>query len=309
MDDSRPYRNVKWERQGLLFAPPDRPWSVTHASLPVALARTDGYRVYFASRDAANRSHVGWFDCSLQDQRVIRVSNEPVLAPGPLGTFDDHGVYPASIVEHGGRLFLYTIGWNPGAREPLFYSSIGLAISDDGGTTFERVSPAPIMARSEHDPCLVTSPFVLIDNDMWRMWYVSGFRWTEESDGLHSHYHIKYAESDDGVNWRRDGLVAIAHHDGETNIARPSVVKDGNRYRMWYSRGTSEGYRIGYAESDDGYTWERADYAAGINVPAEGFDAHAQAYPWVMRDFDRWLMLYNGDSFGRAGIGLATSSG
>ena len=298
---------MRWQRAGLLFTPPPRDWSVSHASLPVPVARDDGYRVYFASRDAESRSHVGWFDTDELLEEVRAVSDEPVLSPGPLGTFDDHGVYPASIVEHEGTLMLYTIGWNPGVRSPLFYSSIGLATSDDGGDTFTRVSAAPILSRSDHDPCLVTSPFVLVDNGTWRMWYVSGFRWTEEADGLHSHYHVKYAESDDGVAWRRDGHVCIPLRAGETNIARPCVVRDGDLYRMWYARGTPAGYRIGYAESDDGYVWTRADDQAGIEPGGDGFDAGSQAYPWVLRQRDRWAMLYNGDGFGRTGIGVATA--
>jgi len=227
-----------WEKLGLVFVPDGKlPWMRTHASLPVPLHLDgDTFRVFFASRDEHNRSSI----CSLvlelrPTPRVVSVDQHPVLSPGPLGCFDDHGVYPASLATVGDQCRLYYIGWNPGVRRPLFYSSIGLATSDDRGDRFERASPAPIMARSAWDPCLVTSPCVLLDDDRWRMWYVSGFRWTEDAAGMHSYYHIKYAESADGIDWRRDGRVCIDLVGEERNIARPCVVNHAGGYGMWYS--------------------------------------------------------------------------
>lgn len=277
----------------------------THAQLPVALHLTgDLYRVYFASRDARSRSHVGWAELDVSTGSIGAVSEEPVLAPGPLGNFDDHGVYPASIERAAdGRLFLYTIGWNPGVRSPLFYASIGLAISSDEGKTFHRHSSAPIMARSEHDPCLVTSPFVRREGSRWRMWYVSGFRWEETDGELRSFYDVKEAESDDGIAWRREGKVAIAHAEGERNIARPSVVADAGGLRMWFSSAGTDGYRIGTARSTDGISWTREGDVAV--EPRGEWDGAAQAYPWVFAHEGRLHMLYNGDRFGAAGFGLA----
>lgn len=308
MDDARAAGPLTWTKLGLVFAPDGRAtWLRSHASLPTALPLSDGrQRVYFSSRDGESRSHVGWVELALGDTvHAGQVSSEPVLAPGPLGHFDDHGTYAASLVEDGGEVRLYYVGWNPGVRPPLFYSSIGLATSDDGGLSFRRHSTAPIMARSDHDPCLVTSPCVLLDGDTWRMWYVSGIGWREEAGRLRSIYHVKYAESRDGVAWDRQGLVAIDLRPDETNIARPCVVKDAGGYRMWYSSAGDDGYRIGYAESDDGYRWERHDELAGIEPGPEEWDAGAQAYPWLVRSGGREYLLYNGDGFGRDGFGAA----
>lgn len=69
--------------------------------------------------------------------------------------------------------------------------------------------------------------------------------------------HIKYAESKNGIDWTRNGNVAIDFQDEtESNIARSSVIKDNGIYKMWYSyiaRGLP--YRIGYAESKDCINW------------------------------------------------------
>jgi hypothetical protein len=234
-------------------------------------------------------------------------SADPLLAPGPLGGFDDHGVYPASIVEHDGRLLLYYIGWNPGARPPLFYATIGLATSDDGGETFVKHGAAPLIGRSEVDPLLVTSPCVVHDEGRWRMWYVSGLRWEQRDDALYSYYHVRYAESADGIDWHRDGRVALDLRGPERNIARPCVVRDGGGWRVWYSVSGDAGYDIGYAESEDGLIWDRRDDLAGIERSPSGWDSEALAYPWVVPDGERLVMFYNGNGYGRDGFGVATA--
>ena len=91
----------------------------------------------------------------------------------------------------------------------------------------------------------------------------------------------------------------------ERNIARPCVVSDDGRYRMWYSYDSGCGYRIGYAESEDGLRWTRRDDRAGISPSATGWDSEAQAYPWVFSHDGTRFLLYNGNAFGRTGFGLA----
>lgn len=303
-------RRFAWEKRGLVFRPdPSRPWMRSHAAVPTPL-QIDGslYRVYFSSRDDRNRSHVGYFDIDLDAPgRVVAVSPEPVLAPGPTGHFDADGVYAECAVRHGGEVRLYTIGVTTGHTAPLFYASIGLALSRDNGATFARHTPAPIMERSPFDPCLVTAPFVLHEAGRWRMWYVSGTHWTEEAYGLQSHYHVKYAESADGIVWHRTGRTCIAPEMGEHNIARLWVVPHDGRYLGWYCVNAGAGYRLGYAESEDGLEWTRLDDRVGLELSLAGWDAAAQAYPAVVRHGRHWFMFYNGNAFGRDGIGLAVA--
>lgn len=296
-----------WHKRGLIFSPDGRrPWMRTHASNPVALALGGGdYRVFFTSRDENNRAHVGFIDLDFErPDQPKRVSERPALAPGPLGFFDDHGVIATSLVETGGRLLMYYVGWNRGAG-PMYYTSIGLAISDDGGETFERASDAPIMARSRWDPWMVSAPMVLLEGGRWRMWYISGFECSEQEGVLQSKYDTKYAESDDGVEWRREGIVALPLEPGERNIARTCVLRVADGYRAWYSLNRGAGYRIGYAESADGLCWSRMDSKAGIEPSPEGWDSEAVGAPWVVESEDRAHLLYNGNDFGREGFGLA----
>jgi hypothetical protein len=187
-----------------------------------------------------------------------------------------------------------------------FYLGIGCAVSDDEGATFRKVSSSPVLGRTAVDPFLTASPWVLVEDGLWRMWYVSGTGWKRHGGvGVEHRYHIKYAESRNGVEWNPTGRVSVDYRDaGETSIARPCVLRDGDTYRMWFcARGVA--YRIGYAESADGLDWERA---ADDRVPVPeraDWDREMQAYPLVFDHEGTRHMLYNGNGFGATGIGHA----
>ncbi|HVW01310.1 MAG TPA: hypothetical protein VHB77_13250, partial [Planctomycetaceae bacterium] len=118
----------------------------THAAVPIAeFIEGDVYRIYFSPRDREGRSHVGWFDLDLsRPQTPLEVSHQPLLSPGAAGDFDDAGAMGSWLLQVGARKYLYYIGWNRGVSVP-FRNAIGLAISEDGGRTFSRVSRGPIL--------------------------------------------------------------------------------------------------------------------------------------------------------------------
>ena len=75
---------------------------------------------------------------------------------------------------------------------------------------------------------------------------------------------------------------------------------------MWYSyKITPATYRIGYAESVDGISWQRMDEKAGIDVSEAGWDSEMIEYAFVFNHKDHKYMLYNGNGYGDTGIGLA----
>jgi len=302
---------MTWEFVGFWSMPAGRArWMMSHAQLPTPLPLGAGrVRVFFGARTAAQRSHIGYVELTITANgvREEHCPIEPVMSPGPDGHFDQHGVYPSCIVPWQTGYRMYYVGWTQGAEPPMFDAAIGLAESADG-RAFARVSPAPLLARSVHDPCLVTSPHVYRDGERWRMTYVSGVRWSRDArGGLQSHYHIKAADSADGITWQRRGQVAIDFADGETNIARSAVWRAGPaEYHMWfgYVQATVGMYRLGYAHSRDGERWVRRDDLAGITLD----DRHAttmQCYPAVFELDGEVYLLWNGDGNGRAGFGVS----
>jgi hypothetical protein len=297
---------VRWRKEGVVLEPPTHlPWSASHAAVPVVQAQGDALRLYFTTRDDRGRSHVARARLEAgAPWEQLRVDPEPVLAPGALGTFDDAGAMTGCLVEHGGDQYLYYVGWSLGRSVP-FYVYIGLAVSTDGGETFARVSPAPVLGRSAADPIFTTTPWVVVDGGRWRMWYASAAEWEPRADGARHHYRLRYAESGDGVSWEPAGADLLPERPGIYATSTPCILREDGRYRMWYSyRG--ESYRIGYAESGDGISWAPADGEVGIDVSPDGWDSEMIEYPSVFDFRGARQMLYNGNAYGGTGMGRAT---
>lgn len=306
---------MKWIKRGRIFAP-DRnfPWMQTHASIPVVdPVSEDVLRIYFGTRDSAGRSHIGYVEVEADEPtRVIGVSDKPVLLLGPPGTFDDNGIMPSWIVDHGGRKFLYYIGWNPQVTVP-YRLAIGLAVSEDGGRTFQKASDGPVADRSFEEPFFNTAPCVHAGDGAWRMWYISCTGWELVGNRMEPEYRVACVESEDGLHWRKPGKVCIDYDDFARAIGRPCVIKDGSLFRMFYSyrsiRGyrtdPAQSYRLGYAESEDGLHWTRKDGEVGIARSAEGWDSQMMEYCFISRHKGRTRLFYNGNDFGGTGFGYA----
>ena len=296
----------KWEKLGRIVEPdPAIWWMVTHAGSAFAqLVDEDGQvDLYVAGRDRRNRSHIGRIRFNLATQQVEHIAPNPVIPLGKLGTFDENGMTYPWLVRDDDTSYLFYTGWMPSVLTP-FQNHLGLA-RRDGPCKFVRVSRAPILPRDNDDYLSIGSSCCVIEDGVWRLWYTSWTMWGSMPDEPKHRYLIKYAESADGRNWQRSNTVCIGpQHHSEHSICRPSVLKIGDQYHMWYSvRG--DNYQIGYAISADGITWERRDELANIAPSDSGWDSQAQAYAHVFQWREHLYMIYNGNQYGRDGLGLA----
>jgi hypothetical protein len=306
---------MRWVKKGLIFSAANQyEWMAHHASVPVADKVNDEVlRIYFGPRDEQGRTRTAFIDVEADNpSNVIRIHDEPVLDLGRLGAFDDSGAMPSCIVNDGGKKYLLYIGWNQGVTVP-YRNAIGLAVSEDRGLTFKRVFEGPVLDRTRFDPYFCASPFAIIDQGKWRLWYASSTGFLEVNGKAEPLYKIKYAESTDGREWIRPNITCIDYEfEGEAN-ARPCVIEEHGLYRMWYCRrgsvdyrtDKSQSYRLGYAESTDGYRWQRLDHLVGIERSEEGWDSLMMEYPFVYEHRGVKHMLYNGNGFGETGIGHA----
>jgi hypothetical protein len=306
---------MRWEKRGVIFrVDNDYPWMSHHACVPIAdKVSDDVLRIYFGPRDREGRTVTTFIEVEADNPtNVLYVHDRPILSPGKLGTFDDSGAMPSCLVNHEGRKYLFYIGWNRGVTVP-YRNAVGLAASTDGGVTFTRVFEGPIVDRTRLEPYFCASPFAMIDDGKWKLWYASATGFVVVDEKPEPVYQVKYAESSDGGEWIRHNVVCLEYQfDGEAN-ARPCVIKENGRYRMWYCfRGSvayrtdkAQSYRIGYAESADGVRWQRMDDRVGIDRSADGWDSVMMEYPFVYEHRGLKYMLYNGNGFGETGIGYA----
>jgi hypothetical protein len=308
-----------FRRRGLLIEPPGSgtAW-FSHAQIPTVLAlAADRWRIYFAARNEANRATIFAADIDPRDEmRVLELYARPLLPPGETGAFDAAGFGPSCALAAGGRVWLYYQGVSV-PRDVPYQHAIGLAVSDDG-LAFERVATGPVLSTGPYDPIFVTTPFVRHTGSAYEMWYGSATRWEATAGRLEASYTIRRTVSADGLVWSAATTLAVASDDPHVvGATRPWIARDGDRSRVWFSRrgtdfrsGGSGAYAIVHAPlADDG---TRADGpiepVVFENPPQPGdWDGQMQAYPCVMPLGDDLVMFYNGNHFGRAGLGWATT--
>jgi hypothetical protein len=314
--------DMKWIKLGQIFDPTEHTLPkgcFGFAQSPQTLVFDDFVRVYFSTRARDDNgkylSYVAFTDFDKKFQRILAVSKHTVIPLGGLGCFDEHGIFPFNVVRSGERILAYTTGWNRRVSVSTD-ASIGLAISEDDGWTFQKVGAGPVLSASLHEPFLVGDAFVRVFGRIYHMWYIHGTQWVTHTEGEQPDriYKIAHAISTDGISWQKEGRQIISDRlNAEECQALPAVVQIGSRYHMFFCyrqsfdfrKNRSRAYRIGYAYSDDLINWTRDDANAGIDVSDEGWDSDMQCYPHAFEMDGEVYLMYNGNEFGRYGFGLA----
>ena len=298
---------MKWKKLGLIASPKqfNLKWWNSYAMDPCTLKLGgDLYRVFFCGRNNKNISMIGYFDYDIKKLEVKKISKKPVLIPGELGAFDDNGVTASCVLKIKNQIYLYYIGWKP--KSTTRYSLMtGLAISKNNGLRFKRHSRSPILKLTDKEPfSILTAPYVMrIKYNKWFMWYVSCNKWVNKD---YPKYDIKLATSIDGKNWQQEGLTSINLKKNERAVARPSVLFENGKYKMWFCYEKKVGkYKIGYAESLNGLNWRRNDKKANIYPGKKELDNKMIAYPHVIKHRGLKYMFYNGNDYGKEGVFLA----
>lgn len=305
---------MKFEKKGLIYCPNDESnWAQQFAMVPTPLMLEEKLRIYLGFCTYENVGRIGYVDVDPDNpQKILRVSESPVLDIGIKGAFDDNGVVPVSILKEDGKIYLYYVGFQLGAKVP-YYMFTGLAISEDGGDTFYRHSRVPVLDRNNEELYARCGANIIKDNGIFKAWYVGSINngWTLVGRGdnakLKPLYTMKYLESNDGIHWNEKIIPCMEFKNAdEHGFGRPYVWKENGIYKMLSSiRTYSRGYYIGYAESVDGLKWQRKDEQAGIGLSEFGWDSQNLSYPYLYTYRNKTYLFYNGNGCGKSGFGYA----
>jgi hypothetical protein len=315
----------KWRKLGLAFEPrtvTGRPWLDEFAQAPASLLFPDFVRIYFSCRPSADDngqyvSYSAYVDLDKRDLfKVVGVADQPILPLGQIGAFDEFGIYPVSVIRYQDTVRAYYAGWTRCESVP-FNVAIGCAESFDGGQVFHRIGPGPVISYSAQEPFVMSGPKIRRFGDTWYLFYIAGKMWKVVAGRPEPVYRIRMATSPNGLSWTkfdRDLIdCRVEEHEAQ---ASPDVFFYNNRYHMFFCyrhsedyRGRKNGYRIGYAWSDDLFNWQRNDSLCGIDVSDQGWDSEMISYPHIFAVDEAIYMAYLGNQVGRAGFGLAVLDG
>lgn len=299
---------MKWRKLGRIFSVEESgicELSYTHSSNPYALKITGSiFRVFYSTRDIDGKSNISYFDYDFDKMKVVFVSDKLIIEHGERGAFDESGIGIGSILDRGNYYSLFYMAWQT-PQNDHWKGVIGQVDFEMKSGSFSVLRKKIAMNLSSEDKISLSYPFVLEINDVFHIWYGSTVSW-DYGNGEMLHI-IKHAISEDLINWRLRHQC-ISHIIGKCQaFSRPSVFFDSRGFHMWYSfRGNRDKYRIGYAFSEDGFDWH-ANYENGPVVfkSSDGWDSEMVCYPHVFSHEGTKYMLYNGNGYGKTGIGLA----
>lgn len=301
---------MKWKKHGLVWEPDHTKWwSVSHATCPTPLQLDNGlWRVYVQSRDKNNVGRIGYFDLDPDNPlRVVGQSESPVIEIGSDGTFDDSGVFQTSIIRHGEQTFLYYVGFELGLKS-RYRLLTGLAIGDRNGTNFKKYKATPILERTETEVLFRCGPWVIHDQDKFKMWYIAGSHWDTIDKKQMPVYNMRYMESDDGITWPDTGKIIMdINHQHEHGLGRPAVYKKNNQYYMHYSirKRNPANYTVAFATSTDGITWDKNDAMDNFGQAEFEWESISTCFAAEINSHKKTWLLYNGNDFGRSGVAIA----
>ena len=171
----------------------------------------------------------------------VKYENNPILGNTELGTCFD--VYVTKESER----YRMDFSWRP-------KKSLAVTFSDDG---IHWEMPQTTLSFDDNTGWeeRVTRNCVLKIDNKYKMWYTGHAR---------GYCFIGYAESDDGINFKRvltEPVLISDHYWEKTAVMNPCVLYEDGKYKMWYAGGeTYEPNALGYAESDDGIHWTKSKF-------------------------------------------------
>lgn len=158
--------------------------------------------------------------------------------------------------------------------ESVHGSPIGIAVSDDGGATWEYMGDCNIDYHPDKNPTY-WAPEVIEYEGIYHMYlsYVPGIfdNWEHPRDIVH-------LTSKDGFNWNTQSVLKLSSH----RVIDACIIRlaDGT-WRLWYNNET-DNKSIYYAESEDLYNWTDKG-KVDIETVGEG--------PNVIYWHDRYFMI------------------
>jgi predicted GH43/DUF377 family glycosyl hydrolase len=310
-----------WKKLGKVFNPKENKtpnWMHEFAQAPSVVVFQNFIRVYFSCRPQPDSngqyiSYSAYVDLKRKNLfEVLEIAEKPILKLGNLGTFDEFGIYPVSVIKDENQYRVYYAGWTRCESVP-FNVAIGAGISKDLGKTFKKLGEGPVLSYSPNEPFILSGPKIRKYNDVWYLFYIAGTKWIMDNGKPEPVYKIRMATSKDGLNWKKldKDLISSSVEVNEAQ-ASPDVIFLNGVYHMFFCyrysknyRGKKNGYRIGYAFSEDLINWTRDDSKVGIDVSEEGWDSEMISYPHVIELDNDIYMFYLGNDVGKHGFGVA----
>ena len=219
----------------------------------------------------------------LGPQNWTRDCEGPIVSLGNEGAFDDTHLFAPAVALENGRFQLLYCGSQGRVQDRIF--KLGLSTSSDG-VHFTKSDASPIYAFGDGRHSVLTPTFLrgddgvtLRENGMLRLWFSAADLTVKNPP--HSLRHCR-GKSLATLSEPSDVLLS--------NVYAPTVIKDGDAYRVWYSDVSAEPWTIRHAYSHDGIEW--FETPGPVIVIDQTWEKNRLFYPTVVKTEGVYVMWY-----------------
>lgn len=281
-----PGAGVELATSGALDSSPPKAWDDDHVVEPCVQEIAGTFVLWYEGSNDAGQLHegVGQATSATAPGPFAKDPANPVLVhSGKRSQIDQSGVGAPCVLFDGTSYRMWFSCREKGDRR----LQIACATAPDGvawtkltdgpgGPTAAVLAPTP----GAFDAVGVTSPHVLFDAGVYKMWY-------EGVDGP-GVPRIGFATSPDGVTWTKQGAAVLQEGPPGSfdakGVGSPCVILHGSTYVMYYTgMGVDRRHRIGIATSADGIQWTKFFDDPIVDLGPQGsFDETDVRDPWVL---------------------------
>ena len=297
--------NKKWIKKGKIFKNnSDNEYLKSHSSNPLAIhLQDDVYRIFYNSRNKKNASSVAYFDFDILNNVIV---NSDLL---PKFKFDflnntNSGISLGENIVFNSKNYIGTMIWYI-EEGKHWYGKIGKLELDGNYEIVQNKDNYILLDLDGENPISLSYPSFYEFESKIFMIYGSTLDWNV--DGEDMIHVLKISSSTNFKDWKFEQTLPYELGKFQA-FSRPSVYVDkiDSSIHLWFSyrEGTGDKYKIGYGNFSDSQ-WKLYSDKYTLEVSENGWDSEMVEYPNVFNHKDKLYMLYNGNSYGETGIGLA----
>ncbi len=216
---------VQWEKAGPVLSPDPHTWEGRYIAANGSALFYGGEFVYWYHSGPQELPRLGLARSA--DGRNWRKLPEPVLEPGPRGSWDERGVADPYVLRVKGMFYLFYLGQDRARRQRL-----GVARSTDG-VHWQKLRTNPVLELGPvgaFDENGLGEPAVWIGYGAYWMLYTGRDHAENRRLGL--------ARSRDGVTWTKlpDVFSGPAAWSSKV-VCDPTIAAIGDRLAVWFGGG------------------------------------------------------------------------
>jgi hypothetical protein len=302
-------------------------YNKTACMSPVVIPRGDEYWLYYTGGDAQDRRRIS-LAIAHRERPTEFQHIGPILDYGAEDDFDAMWQVCPRVFQVGAKWYMiYTglpkTGWSKGVGGSI--RGLGMAESDDG-LKWRKLGINPTLHGNQfpefpNNPSIGGGgpPIRVQDPDgkwRYRLYCSLPVGRPHKDKRIDQEKLAMVGHSEDGLHWSDFRIIMrrrpeLTREDCAANY--PVVWRDGDLFRCLYcSIGTRWGaYSIAEAVSRDGYEWYRGgpgdDNLSIAPTGGNAWDGQMTCYPTVVREGDKMRVYFNGNGYGKSGIGTAVA--